>query len=1600
MMAFIKRFFKIIGIFFLLILLGLGVLLWLLTKEKYQNIIAEKATEYLSEKLHTKVEIEHVKISVMNEVCLQGVFVADQQHDTLAYVGSLHLKTSELIRNFWNKETSVIHTVGLDDVYINLKRAKDTTQWNYDFIAEAFGSSNHIDNTANDTASIAIVEEVSTTNDSPLIDVKTLNCNRIRFNMLDTWRGEDMRYALQHLDVKIDTFLLNKKRIVVDDVLIQRVDAFVREYKGGKPKDLSPDDTASWGTPFNTEKHHISFRNLNIEQSNFKYEDGEDKPKAKEFDERHLAITNFNIVLKNAEIIDDTLYTKIENLTAKERCGIEIKLLQANAKISQVQSYLTNMTLKTNNSLLKNHYEMNYKTFHDFNDYIAKVNMKAHLKQSSISSIDVGYFANVLNQYPISINLAGDVEGTVDKLSARNMQLSTLTTSFKGDALVTGLPDIDKTIFDIDAKDLKTSGSDLNKLIPQTKVDVIAWNKWQKINFKGKYKGKTDVFNIKGNLITNLGNSIVDLNMNFKAKIPSYSGELETENFDLGTLLKQKTIGHISIKGKIDGKGFDMNQLDAKVNAIVKHIEVNGNRYNNLTINGLVSNKKFDGIFVSQDPNLALNFDGKLDLSGKQPAYHFNSRFIKFDLQKIGLSKKPMTGSGYASLNFTGDQIDNFVGQAVLKNVSIETEGQNFYADFISLSSVYEMGQKKLNLKSSIADAEIVGNFSITNLPRTFQQYLYHYLPQYINKPMSESIAQNFNYNVSIKNIAQLLNTFTPNLHGLENTNLSGTLDTRKQIFSLDAMIPHAGFQDFQVDSLQIVGAGDFSSFDLNAVTKQFYYKEEVVIPSMQLNSSMANDTASLNINTQSINTLLGEASLNCKATAMNGNLYVSVLPSNVNVNNLTWHLNCANQLVFGKTLLVQDFVLETGPQKIIINTRQADKTDLLANIENIDLENISQMANKNGAQFLGHLNGNIEVLDVLHEPLVFADVSSIDNVRIDNDTIGFVHAKISYDIKNNVLKLEKSTSVSHFDSYANVEGVINAKDSSIDLRTNLSRLNISFVNQFLADYIQNLKGLATGEVLVKGSIKNPNVSGAINLTGASVKVLYLGTSYFIDDAKFRFNNRKIEMDNIIVRDERNGNYTGLVKGYISHNNFKDFYLNFDLLSDNLLCLNTVDTPDQLFYGYIPAQITAKVKGELNDVDMQIDAKPIKGAEFHLPINSSGDASTYDFIKFAKIGRNQIEEKEKKHKASYLNLRMNIEATPDIDAYIILDRNTGEQIIARGNGAIVLNIDLGNSIEMNGAYEITDGKYFFNFRSLFPRVFTINEDSRITWNGDALAANMNIKTRYKLENNLPLFNLVASQLESLDNKSPDYIEALKSYPTYLDINLTGALSKPDIKFDILQPDNKATGSMGFSRLEQIRNDEKELVSQAGVLLLLGSFKEPSSGISTGTYRSGAISSVSDMITSALSNEINNQINKILGTNIISVNVDHNSLAASTLDNVNNREKFSVNVTAKLLKERVIVDVGNSLDVSKNVESGTTKSNYFLGNFSASYIITPDGRLRLNAYRTQNPDLEGLKNITKNGLGISYRKVFNSFNDLIYGVKKKEKLIIDTLKTNS
>lgn len=271
----------------------------------------------------------------------------------------------------------------------------------------------------------------------------------------------------------------------------------------------------------------------------------------------------------------------------------------------------------------------------------------------------------------------------------------------------------------------------------------------------------------------------------------------------------------------------------------------------------------------------------------------------------------------------------------------------------------------------------------------------------------------------------------------------------------MDAYLPNIAYDNIKFKEVYVVSAGDFSSFDMNVLSKDLMYNNETIIPSFQINTTMAQDTASLEINTQSINDLLGNASVKLKGTAFNNKLYVNLLPSNISLKDDIWQLYSKHEMIFGEDVIVEDLIIESGAQKITVNTEMNRTNDLITDIENIDLESISLYAGLTSPQYFGRISGKVKVSDFLNKPDIHAKIFSTNEVSIDRDTMGFVTLDASYDLKNNIISIDKNISINKNNDLTFVSGVIDLKDSTVNLKASMNNTEISVIDRFADDYIQ-----------------------------------------------------------------------------------------------------------------------------------------------------------------------------------------------------------------------------------------------------------------------------------------------------------------------------------------------------------------------------------------------------------------------------------------------------------------------------------------------------------------------------------------------------------------
>ena len=144
------RFLRILGKFFAALII-LFILLVLFIRSPWgQDIIVQKAVDYVSGKTHTKVEIEKFFITFSGNIMLKGLYLEDKKGDTLIYSKSLEADVPLLpiIRG----NGIGINYLDWEGMRANIVRKDSISGYNFQFLIDAFASTDTT-KVASDTAS-------------------------------------------------------------------------------------------------------------------------------------------------------------------------------------------------------------------------------------------------------------------------------------------------------------------------------------------------------------------------------------------------------------------------------------------------------------------------------------------------------------------------------------------------------------------------------------------------------------------------------------------------------------------------------------------------------------------------------------------------------------------------------------------------------------------------------------------------------------------------------------------------------------------------------------------------------------------------------------------------------------------------------------------------------------------------------------------------------------------------------------------------------------------------------------------------------------------------------------------------------------------------------------------------------------------------------------------------------------------------------------------------------------------------------------------------------------------------------------------------------
>ncbi len=181
---------------------------------------------------------------------------------------------------------------------------------------------------------------------------------------------------------------------------------------------------------------------------------------------------------------------------------------------------------------------------------------------------------------------------------------------------------MNQTFIDFRSRELRTNYNELARLIPSLKdITNPRLSAFGNIKFAGSYTGYIRDFVAYGNLTTDIGILQADVHM----KVPEnaqaiYQGTISTSNFQLGKFIENSQIGNVAFDGKINGKGFNANDINLGIDGKISRLSFNNYTYTNIIAHGEIRKKLFTGTASINDANIKIDtLVGSINFSRKDP---------------------------------------------------------------------------------------------------------------------------------------------------------------------------------------------------------------------------------------------------------------------------------------------------------------------------------------------------------------------------------------------------------------------------------------------------------------------------------------------------------------------------------------------------------------------------------------------------------------------------------------------------------------------------------------------------------------------------------------------------------------------------------------------------------------------------------------------------------------------------------------------------------------------------------------------------------------------------------------------------------------------
>lgn len=1582
-------------------LLGLLVIVIILLQiPAIQTKITQKVASNFAEQWGTVVSIGKVNIRFFETASLEDIYIEDQVGDTLLWAG--HLKAD--IGAFALLDSRLeLDEIALENAYVNLYRHKDSTKFNYEFIADSFAS----DSAAADTTSSSFA-----------FDLSQVRLENVRLRYADDSSSMNLNVRAPYLLADLETLGLEEQFVKVTNVDIRDLQGSFRQIQAAASTaedTLSPAPEAAQALDsafLNPSGFRVAVENFDVKNTRFHFQTSRLSEEGT-LNFENLDLRNVNIGINDFYLGGDTMRVSVEQLAAIEQnSGFVLENFAMDLALEMPMVSATLHEVITPRTRITDEIRLEQLSLRPGADMLANMQLSANLNGAILSMQDAAYFTPMLDTLPklrgltLELDLEAQVQDNQADISPIRIRTQDGGLNFLATANATGLNNLETVRFDVQVQELSTT---MNYLEQFSFISDLppATQQAGRIHLIAQAKGTPQNVDVVARLRSGVG--LMETNMLYRAPTSNrfiLAGNISATDFDMRPFVGDSVgLGKLSMNStvRIDGKG---SQIDVeKFSLMVRELEYQSYTYEGLAAEGYFIDSTLNVVAAYEDPYLNFDLLLKSDLKDSLPLVTAELNLDKLNMYRLNLSPDSIIVSTSMIAEVRGQDPDAIEGIVSIRDTELIRGAESWTMDSLIMTSTKEPnGRRAVKLVSDFASAELSGRYLFKDLQTALDQCATYYCSAY--KPTGDMVdyAQEIRLDINMWDEPVIAKAFLPQLELLHPMTITAELRDSERAFDLDMDAPGISWADSIVIRQLNIDAKTVDrvlTFDIDADNIRLGTMAD--IPSFSFDGEWAQDSLDFALGlapeTDSTHLALGGA-----MRFYGDTLALDLERTDLAVKGLKYDL--ANDAVIRYAedyLYIRNLALGNGQQLLAINTQQESSVDpqLLAQIEQFQIGDFMEIFGFAGYGLAATLDGSVTVTQPMNMTALEADLM-VQNLMVDSLAVGDMSIEI--DKVSNDGRLNTNIALEGPGNDLRINGFFNMEDSTnaISLDIDINSLKLEPWEPFVSEFMTDVKGSLQGNVDIAGSINRPQIDGRIDFTeNSAFRLAMTGARYTLQDDAVVIDNKAIRLDTFTLTDSLNQQM--VVDGQVAHNFFTDYRLDLTVKSKDFMAVNKARDLDAPFYGELFVTTDMTIRGPLEGIIVGGDIRIGDKTDFAMVIQTeeakAGTASYVNFVNTnAFLANDTITYSHRADTVtdvaatSYFTLNTTLHVPEAAEFTVVVDPNTGDFLEVQGTADLQVNMAPNGDINLQGVFEVTEGRYRLSFIEVIQKSFHLREGSTIDFNGDPLEAEMNLTAIYTTEaSRLPLAG------RYLQEGTSEYAAAKQKEPVNVLLNMTGTLESPSFSFDIIAPESQI-GAMSSSavarRLEEIRNNESELFRQVFGLIVLNRFIAENP-LESGPGGGGAEGAVANRVNASLSEFLSEQLNA-LTQDYLGVEIEIDVSSQSENASLGGGRDVGFSLSRSLFNDKIEVQVGGTSAVGGGPAGGGAAGGggdtQFAGNFALLYHINERGNLNLKIFQRSERDYLTNEFIPKAGVALSHSKQFNSINGLFGGEPTQRQML--------